>query len=78
MKRDFEQRTVRELRDAIERDAFSGLPALLDWLRRDVAAMTPGSDPLPALRAPIARLVGEWETDLGSPLLEELRGWAAE
>ena len=52
------------------------LEALLDWLRDEVAAMTPGSDPLPALKAPVGRLCAEWADDgLASERLDELQGW---
>ncbi|MCP3958541.1 MAG: hypothetical protein GY719_11865 [bacterium] len=76
-KRGFEEGTVPQLREALGDGRFAGLDALLDWLRGEVAAMTPGSNPLPALQAPVAHLCAEWAEGGGaSPLLDELRAWA--
>jgi hypothetical protein len=50
---------------------------LLAWLRSQAAAMTPGADPLPALKAPMAYLCDQWAAELrGSPVLAELKTWA--
>jgi hypothetical protein len=76
-KRDFERNTVPQLREAIAQGRFTNLDNLLDWLRSKVAAMTPGANPLPALRASLAHLCREWESELGgAPLLTELAMWA--
>ncbi len=76
-KRSFEEETVPALRAGLEDGRFAGLDALLDWLRREVAAMTPGSDPLPALTAPVAHLCAEWAGEgVASPLLDKLAAWA--
>jgi phosphoglucomutase/phosphomannomutase len=74
-KQKFEERTIPELRAALEAGRFADVEAALAWLREESAAMTPGSDPLPALKAPVAYLCGEW-TDVESPVLEALREWA--
>ncbi len=76
-KRGFEDRTVPALRAGLEQGTFANLGILLEWLRKDVAAMTPGSDPLPALMAPVGSLCAQWSEDgVASPLLDELKGWA--
>jgi len=76
-KQEYESRTVPQLREALARGRFKSLGDLLEWLRIEVAAMTPGADPLPALRASLAYLCRRWEKDLGgAPLLSELAAWA--
>jgi len=76
-KQDFERDTVPQLREAIAQGRFPTLAELLDWLRGEVAAMTPGADPLPALRASLAHLCRQWKNELGgAPLLTELAAWA--
>jgi len=76
-KRDFEQKTARELRDALASGRFGQLNDLLAWLRGQVASMTPGADPLPALKAPLACLCEQWREELPAvPLLGELADWA--
>lgn len=78
-KRDFEQNTVLQLRDALAKDRFSSLPDLLAWLRQETASMTPGADPLPALKEPVACLLRNWPKDLPrTPRLIELRNWAGQ
>jgi phosphoglucomutase/phosphomannomutase len=73
---EFEQRIVGELRNALASGRYADLDALLDWLRGAVAAMTPGTDALPALKEPLAWLCQQWKQDLAdAPLLPELRGW---
>jgi phosphoglucomutase len=76
-KQDFEQYTVPRLREALTQETFARLDDLLAWLRSQVAAMTPGADPLPALKAPMAYLCEQWAAELReSPLLVELKAWA--
>jgi len=44
-----------------------------------VISMTPGADPLPALKAPLACLCEQWREELpSSPLLGELADWAGQ
>jgi phosphomannomutase len=75
-KLEFEQSTVRELRDALANGRYADLDALLDWLRDAVAAMTPGTDALPALKAPLAWLCEQWKDELANaPLLDDLEAW---
>jgi phosphoglucomutase len=77
-KLEFEQRTVPALREALAGGRHAELGALLAWLRDAVAAMTPGTDALPALKAPIAWLCGQWRRELPEArLLPELAAWAA-
>lgn len=76
-KRDFEQKTVPQLRQALEDGRFSTLQELLKWLREQSASMTPGADPLPALRGAITALCARWSKELPQiSLVSELQGWA--
>ncbi len=76
-KLEFELRTVPQLQEALTKATFANLDDLLAWLREQVAAMTPGANPLPALKAPLAHLCAEWATELkASSLLRELTDWA--
>ncbi len=75
LKQRFEQETLQSLRGYLLNSTFENLDELLNWLRREAAAMTPGSDPLPALKDPIALVCEEWE-DVKSPLKQKLYEWA--
>ncbi len=75
-KQKFDGETIPALRQGLASGAFAGLAPLHEWLRKEVAAMTPGSDPLPAVKAPVAYLCGEWAGEVESPLLAELASWA--
>ncbi len=76
-KQEFERKTVPQLREAIAQSRFKSLDSLLDWLRGEVAGMTPGADPLPALGASLAHLCREWRLELGdTPILMKLAAWA--
>ena len=76
-KQDFERKTVPQLHEALAQGRFKNLDELLAWLRGEVAAMTPGADPLPALRASVAHLYMQWANELpGAPILQELAAWA--
>ena len=75
-KQEFDREIVPRLRERLEADAGS-LEALLQWLRDAAAHMTPGSDPLPGLKDPIAALCAEWRDELAqSALLARLDAWA--
>ena len=77
-KLEFESRSVGALREALRRGDPADLEALLDWLRSEVAAMTPGTDALPAIKAPVAWLCDQWEAELSdAALLSALRDWAS-
>jgi phosphomannomutase len=76
-KLEFQERTVPALRSALIDGRLRTLDALLDWLRGEVAAMTPGSDALPALKEPIAFLCDAWADSLSdAPLAHALAAWA--
>jgi phosphoglucomutase/phosphomannomutase len=73
----FQTATVPALRGALAAGRFDRLDALLGWLRGEIAAMTPGTDPLPAAKASLAHLAERWREELGAlPLLGELSAWA--
>jgi hypothetical protein len=73
----FERHTVPRLQQALVRNRFTSLGDLLDWLDKDVAAMTPGADPLLALKSPIGSLCRAWAKEgHASPLLAQLGRWA--
>ncbi|MCY4488064.1 MAG: phospho-sugar mutase [Deltaproteobacteria bacterium] len=75
-KQRFGRETVPRLRDAMKSGKFAGVDGLLDWLRREAAAMTPASDPLPALKPALAYLCRQWRREAGMTLVEELENWA--
>ncbi|MFZ0961757.1 MAG: hypothetical protein WAO35_12690 [Terriglobia bacterium] len=78
-KQAFERKTIPQLHGAIAQGRFQSLDRLMDWLRGEVAAMTPGADPLPALRASLAYLCRLWESEMaGAPLLTKLAAWAGQ
>jgi hypothetical protein len=67
---------VPALRDALAGHRFPDLRGLLEWLGAETAAMTPGADPLPALKAPVAALLREWSSSLPvAPLTRDLDDW---
>ena len=76
-KQKFDNDTVPHLKDALQNNKFADLSALLAWLGEQCQAMTPGSDPLPALKAPISQLCKGWDSELSnSDLLIKLANWA--
>ena len=73
----FDQQTVPQLRRSLTSGGFADLETLLSWLAEESADMTPGADPLPALRAPLGYLCRSWAQDPAMPpLLRDLEGWA--
>ena len=75
-KRTFDTTTTAQLRQAFLSGSLLSLEDTLAWLREKTAGMTPGADPLPALKAPLAALGEQWRTEgLSSPALEALRRW---
>jgi hypothetical protein len=73
----FERETVSKLRRALLNGEFLNMDSLLVWLRHEAQAMTPGADPLPALKAPLAFLCGTWANGMRSvPLFTHLHAWA--
>jgi phosphoglucomutase/phosphomannomutase len=76
-KKDFQEQTIPMLREGLEKQTWADLDALKEWLRSQTERMTPGANPLPALRAPVAYLCAEWSKEgLQSPLLADLKRWA--
>jgi len=73
---EFEARTVPALRRALAEGTHADLDALLAWLGGEVARMTPGTDALPAVKAPVAWLCAQWKGEIDAPLLEPLAAWA--
>ncbi len=73
----FEKQTIKHLKASLNSEDFGKLDNLLSWLRAESAEMTPGSDPTPALKKPIACLCQEWKEELGSnTMLLQLERWA--
>jgi phosphoglucomutase/phosphomannomutase len=72
----FEGRTLPRVKAMIEAGAFDDLDDVLAWLRADLAQMTPGTDPLPAVRSAMALASRAWSTDQSPHVLEGLRDWA--
>jgi len=76
-KREFEARVVEDLHKAIVQSRYSSLRDVLGWLRVQVSAMTPGADPLPALKVPVAYLCDQWKKEFSSDAVFcELEKWA--
>lgn len=73
----FEQETLPALLRGLEEGRFASLEQdLLPWLREQTRGMTPGADPLPALKSALASACAEWQTALpNSPRLAELSAW---
>ncbi len=73
----FDRHTIPELHKGIITGNFTDLKGILDWLQGESAAMTPGADSLPALKAPIAYLCDRWAKEpILDPLFDELESWA--
>lgn len=72
----FDQKTVPQLDAALQAGEHADLEALLDWLHQQVAAMTPGSNPLPALKAPLGHLLAtRWAELPREGLVADLAEW---
>ena len=78
-KQRFERETVPRLREALAEERFAGLDDVLGWLRSEAAGMSPGADPLPALRASLALVAREWRKELsGVAAFLELAAWTGQ
>ncbi len=76
-KREFEDTIVPELRRELAAAGFGTLDAVLAWLGTRCAALLPGADPLPALKAPVGFLCARWASEgLSAPVLADLARWA--
>ncbi|MDH3402926.1 MAG: phospho-sugar mutase [Acidobacteriota bacterium] len=73
----FQNEIVPQLEKAVDGERFADLASLLEWLRESARALTPGSDPLPALKGPVAFLCSGWAEALAPRArFHELRDWA--
>jgi phosphoglucomutase len=71
----FQEHTAPQLKQKLA--AGTDLKAALEFLTEQSKAMTPGTNPLPALKAPVAELCRGWRAEgLSGALLGELETWA--
>lgn len=76
-KMEFQTRTVPALRATLTNSKFRNLDECLQWLKAEASLMTPGADPLPALKAPLAYLCRQWGNEgIKTELLKDLSQWA--
>jgi phosphoglucomutase/phosphomannomutase len=76
-KDNFQKTTVPQLQEGLKTGRWSNLADLHVWLREQTAQMTPGADPLPALKAPVAYLCREWSSGQSpTPVFSQLLAWA--
>lgn len=75
----FEKVTVEQLRDFLSKEEFTNLADLHVWLVGAAAELTPGANPLPAVKESISYLCDEWAGQFGHiPVFNELNCWAKE
>jgi len=74
----FDRELVPELRRRLTSADFSRLDDALAWLRERTASIVPGSDPLPALKAPVARLCMSIDASRIGGAAAELLRWSGE
>ncbi|MDP7033983.1 MAG: hypothetical protein QF752_05775 [Planctomycetota bacterium] len=74
----FDQKTVPQLLDRYAAEETPEIDSVLDWLREETAAMTPGADPLPALCGSIRRLCAQWieNGQVNESRVQSLLQWA--
>jgi len=73
----FQETTAPKLKKRLESPQWDQLESMLAWLTERTAQMTPGSDPLPAIRQTVAAYCRSWQTELTfSPGRKALAGWA--
>lgn len=76
-KAEFQARTAPALHDALRSGKFRNLDECLQWLTTEASLMTPGANPLPALKAPIAYFCQQWSHEgIKGELLKDLSQWA--
>ncbi|HEX3798430.1 MAG TPA: hypothetical protein VH413_06980 [Verrucomicrobiae bacterium] len=75
-KQQFDRETVKGLEEALAKGTFAKVEQALDWVRLKSAPMTPGANPLPALKAPLAYLCKQWSAKYGG-VAAELGRWAS-
>jgi hypothetical protein len=73
----YQKTTLPQLKEGLTSQRWAVLPEVHAWLRDQTALMTPGADPLPALKASLAHVLEEWSGQMEpGPLYSELRTWA--
>ena len=73
----FQETTAPELKSRLNSLQWDQLDPILAWLTEQTAQMTPGSDPLPAIRQTIAAYCRVWSAELAfSPGWKILTSWA--
>src|SRR5712664_1520817 len=73
----FERETLPQLRRSLLNGAFDNLDSLFSWLRSEIQPMTPGADPIPAVKSSIASLCEKWADEMKSvPVFSSVRTWA--
>ena len=73
----FQETTASELKKRLESPQWDQLESMLAWLTERTAQMTPGSDPLPAIRQTVAAYCRSWQPELNfSPGRRALASWA--
>ncbi|MCF6148967.1 MAG: phospho-sugar mutase [Candidatus Kuenenia sp.] len=73
----FEKTTIDQLHHVLAKNTYKNINDLLSWLCKETSGMTPGADPLPALKKAITYLCSQWEEKLPSVrLLKELKDWS--
>jgi hypothetical protein len=75
-KQQFDRETVKGLEEALAKGTFAKVEQALDWVRLKSAPMTPGANPLPALKAPLAYLCKQWSAKYGG-VAAKLGRWAS-
>ncbi len=71
----FEQTVAPQLEKSLATGSFDDLNELLAWLRE--SDMTPGTNPLPALKTSIGFLCGQWKATMAdNRLLGQLEDWS--
>jgi hypothetical protein len=74
---ELETQILPALRKQLDSGALDSLDAALSWLKEASRALLPGTDPLPALKAPLAYACEQW-SHAGEPhaTAKALLGWA--
>ncbi|MEM7206668.1 MAG: hypothetical protein AAF434_02475 [Pseudomonadota bacterium] len=76
-KEGFDRDTLPALKTALAEGRYASLDDLLAWMREKTQSMTPGGDPLPALKGAIARFCAQNNSVVASAALgRELEDWS--
>jgi phosphoglucomutase/phosphomannomutase len=78
-KMDFQTNIVPALYAALSSGELAHLDQALGWLKEQARLMTPGANPLPALKAPLIYLCRKWQAGGkgNSTLISDLAEWAS-